>query len=196
MPIVRRRSVSAAAVCLVLLLAPHVARAAPCWPPPVLAPVVVPFRAPVCRWCAGHRGIEFGTSPGTVVTAVAAGTVTFSGTVAGTAYVVVRHADGTRVTYGELATRAVRAGSVVVAGMRIGTTVGHLYFGVRIGDGDTERYVDPAPYLGTWRGVVRLVPADGSAAPPSPTARVVCATPARAVAARPAPSRGIVNRRS
>ena len=34
--------------------------------------------------------------------AVASGEVTFSGTVAGTRYVVVRHADGLRVTYGNL----------------------------------------------------------------------------------------------
>ena len=74
-----------------------------CWLPPVDAPVVDPFRPPPCTWCAGNRGLEYGTPSGVAVRAVAAGEVTFSGTVAGERYVVVRHADGRRATYGGLA---------------------------------------------------------------------------------------------
>src|SRR5262245_2865597 len=66
----------------------------PCLNAPVRAPVIDPFRTPGCRWCAGNRGIEYGTTPGTLVRASAAGTVTFAGVVAGTRYVVVLHPSG------------------------------------------------------------------------------------------------------
>ena len=89
-----------------------------CWLPPVDAPVVDPFRPPPCAWCPGNRGLEYGTPAGTVVRAVAAGEVTFSGTVAGMRYVVVRHADGRRATYGGLASSPLHAGDVVAARQR------------------------------------------------------------------------------
>ena len=71
-----------------------------CFPPPVEATVAVAYREPACRYCAGHRGIDFDSRPGDSVRAVAAGEVTFAGSVAGTRYVVVAQADGLRATYG------------------------------------------------------------------------------------------------
>jgi murein DD-endopeptidase MepM/ murein hydrolase activator NlpD len=146
------------------------ALAGACWLPPVDAPVVDPFRPPPCTWCAGNRGIEYGTPSGADVRAVAAGEVTFSATVAGERYVVVRHADGRRTTYGGLASSSLRAGDAVAAGVIVGTTAGHLHFGLR--DGDT--YIDPAPFLGRLVGRPRLVPDDGTGARPAPPPRLRC----------------------
>jgi murein DD-endopeptidase MepM/ murein hydrolase activator NlpD len=151
-------------------LAPAVASAAGCWRPPVAAAIVDPFREPACRWCPGNRGIEYETRPGDAVHAVAAGRVTFSGRVAGSAYVVVEHGDGMRATYGNLSGRAFGVGDVVTAGSLVGHAAGRVHFGLRVGD----RYIDPAPFIGRLTGVVRLVPVDGSAAPPAGPPRVVC----------------------
>lgn len=186
---IHRLLAAVAALTLLAAAAALPASAAPCWSPPVVAPVTDPFREPACPWCPGNRGLEYGTAPGTPVSAVAAGVVTFSGSVAGTAYVVVRLADGLLVTYGGLAMRAVAAGDTVVRGMRVGTTAGRLHLGVRRG----ERYVDPGPLIGEWRGVVRLVPADGSAAAPAPTPRLACGVPALRPDAGTTWSRGFVN---
>ena len=100
----RRRVVSVTTIALVwlMLLQPTSAMASPCWQPPVSGTVVVPFRAPACWYCAGHRGIEYGVTRSTVVRAVAAGTVTYSGTITGVMYVVVRHANGWKITYAKL----------------------------------------------------------------------------------------------
>jgi murein DD-endopeptidase MepM/ murein hydrolase activator NlpD len=162
-------------VVLTVQFAAQPVRAAPCWRPPVAAPVSDPFREPSCRWCPGNRGIEYATRPGDVVTAVTAGHVTFSGSVAGRVYIVVRHADGTRATYGNLSDRLHAHDDVIAAGAVVGHAASAFHFGLRVGD----RYVDPAPYIGRVAGVVRLVPADGSAAPPAGPPRLVCgiATP-------------------
>src|SRR5688500_5962699 len=84
--------------------------ALPCFLPPVAAPVVDPFRAPDCPYCAGNRGLEYATHHGQPVLAADDGVVTFSGLVAGTRYVVVERDDGLRVTYGRLASAAVGEG--------------------------------------------------------------------------------------
>ncbi|NND74021.1 MAG: M23 family metallopeptidase [Ilumatobacter sp.] len=131
---------------------------APCWRAPVSATVVDPFRAPACRWCAGNRGIEYRTTPGRQVRTVAAGRVTFSGSVAGTRYVVVQIAGGWRLTYGRLASVSVRRGDTVAARTVVGTTGRRLFFGLRVGG----TYRDPARYLGQWVGRPRLVPLDGA----------------------------------
>jgi murein DD-endopeptidase MepM/ murein hydrolase activator NlpD len=141
---------------------------ASCWLAPVDAPVIDPFRAPACVWCPGNRGLEYGTAPGTTVRAVASGVVTYTGVVAGVGYVVVRHADGLRATYGGVSTDRFIVGQRVVARMVIGTTVATLHFGLRRG-GD---YLDPAPRIARLVHRARLVPVDGSAprplAPPVP----------------------------
>ncbi len=138
--------------------------AAACWAPPVVGVVVDPFRLPPCPYCAGNRGIEYEVAPRTRPISVAAGTVSFSGVVAGTRYVVLELADGRLVTYGRLAASHLRAGDRVRAGAPIGVASGPFYFGVRR-DGVP---IDPTLLLGVWRGVARLVPADGSAPNPAP----------------------------
>jgi murein DD-endopeptidase MepM/ murein hydrolase activator NlpD len=150
-----------------------------CLLPPVSAPVVDPFREPACQWCPGNRGIEYAVPAGTPVHAAAAGTVTFSGPVAGTFYLVVQHADGVRATYGQLAGSHLAVGDVVVAGATVGASAGGLHFGLRVGD----RYVDPAPFTGRLVERARLVPTDGSPPRPPPPPRLECP----ATANRPAP---------
>jgi murein DD-endopeptidase MepM/ murein hydrolase activator NlpD len=166
---------------LALLLRPgSVAIAGECWHPPVTAPVADPFREPACRWCPGNRGLEYATSGGELVRAVAAGRVTFSGTVAETAYVVVEHADGRRATYGNLADRLFAVGDLVAGGALVGRAAGPVHFGLREGD----RYVDPAPFIGRLLGIVRLVPEDGTASGPSPPPRLVCSPAPRSESPR------------
>jgi murein DD-endopeptidase MepM/ murein hydrolase activator NlpD len=144
--------------------------AAPCWPPPVEAAVVDPFRAPACRWCPGNRGVEYATLPGTAVRAVAAGRVTFVGDVAGRRYVVVRHPDGWRVTYGDLDKIRVERGSVVIARSVVGLSGARFHLGLR----DSAGYRDPTPYLGRLSHLARLVPLDGSLGPPPGEPRLRC----------------------
>lgn len=131
---------------------------AECWQPPVAGPVVDPFRAPACPWCPGNRGVEYSTRPGGLVRAVRSGTVTFSGAVADTIYVVVEHPDGVRATYGSLASTWVRRGDVVVARAIVGVSGRRVHFGLR----DGRRYLDPSPRLGRPTYPVRLVPLDGT----------------------------------
>jgi murein DD-endopeptidase MepM/ murein hydrolase activator NlpD len=128
--------------------------------PPVEAAIVDHFRPPPCRWCAGNRGIDYDTAPGTAVRASAPGVVTFAGRVGGDGFVVVGHADGLRTTYGYLDAITVPAGAYVGRGTVVGTTVGRLHFGVRRG----ATYLDPELLLAGWRMGARLVPTDG--APP------------------------------
>lgn len=141
-----------------------------CWLPPVHAPVVDAFRPPACVWCPGNRGIQYDTGPGVPVRAVASGTVTFSGKVAGVGYVVVRHVDGRRATYGGVIGRPHGAGAVVIARAPVGITHRDLHFGLRDGD----HYVDPAPHLGRPTYRARLVPLDGFPARPAPPPRPRC----------------------
>jgi septal ring factor EnvC (AmiA/AmiB activator) len=141
-----------------------------CLPPPVTAPVIDPFRAPACAQCAGNRGLEYATPPGTRVTAVAAGVVSFDGVVAGIRYVVVLQGNGMRATYGRLASATVALGSVVSAGTVVGTSTDGLYFGLREG----ETYIDPAPLLGTWHVRPWLVPVDGTPGRAAPPGRLEC----------------------
>lgn len=143
---------------------------AACLRPPVEAPVVDGFRDPACPWCPGNRGLEYAVAPGRPVHAAAAGTVTFSGSVAGTFYVVIAHADGLRATYGRLAGSGLAMGDRVSVGAEVGRSAGGLYFGLRRGD----VYVDPAPLLGRLVDRWRLIPTDGTAARPAPPPRLRC----------------------
>jgi murein DD-endopeptidase MepM/ murein hydrolase activator NlpD len=103
----------------------------------------------VGRYEAGHRGVDLATTAGAPVVAVAAGSVTFAGPVAGRPVVVVLHPDGLRTTY-EPVDPAVTAGADVQPGQQLGTvsTPAHcaadcLHLGLR--DGDV--YLDPLPHL-------------------------------------------------
>jgi septal ring factor EnvC (AmiA/AmiB activator) len=151
------------------MLLPVVA-ALPCLLPPVTAPVVDPYREPACPYCAGNRGIEYATHAGQPVLAAEDGVVTFAGSVAGTRYVVVEHADGLRVTYGRLAAIGVAEGARVRRGQPIGAASEQFFLGVRRG----EDYLDPASMLGTWRRHVRLVPLDGTPPRPGRPPALVC----------------------
>lgn len=127
----------------------------------------------VGRYAAGHRGVDLAGEVGQSVAAGAAGTVSFAGTVAGTATVSVDHGNGWRTTY-QPVRAAVSAGTVVAAGEVIGTLLaGHcpracLHWGLT----DGADYADPLGYLET--PVVALLP--HGASPPTP--RII--EPARA----------------
>jgi len=175
-----RRALCAVVVVLAATLVASPATAGPCWQPPVDGLISDPFRAPPCPYCAGNRGIEYRVAPNSIVRAVASGTVSWAGSIAGTRYVVVRHVNGWRTTYGRLASMSLSSGDAVLAGSRIGETTSEFYFGLRQGD----RYVDPAPYLGHLRGRPRLVPIDGRAARPSPPPRWRCVVGVAAGSAR------------
>lgn len=154
------------------LFAPsHAVAATPCWVPPVVAGRIVDeFRQPPCPFCAGNRGLEYRVRARADVSAVASGVVTWAGDVAGTRYVVVRHGNGWRVTYGRLAATSLRRGDRIVRGTLVGTVSGSFYFGLRVG----ESYRDPAPHLGRLVGRPRLVPIDGSRPHRPPSPRLQC----------------------
>ncbi|GAA1488579.1 murein hydrolase activator EnvC family protein [Brachybacterium sacelli] len=133
------------------------------WPVPSPHPVIHPFDPPEDPYGPGHRGIDVGVpGAGTAVHAVEAGTVRFSGTVAGRGVVSVLHADGLISTYEPVAgslekgTR-VRAGEVL--GKIAGPGASHceeqvcLHLGARRAQG----YVDPQVLLGA-RGPSVLLP--------------------------------------
>ena len=110
----------------------------PLAPPP---PLIRPFDPPEAPWLPGHRGIDLGATPGQPVLAVAAGTVTYAGEVAGVGVVTVDHGD-LRSTYQPVVAQ-VQAGQHVEAGTVLGAvvTVGShclpascLHLGARRGD--------------------------------------------------------------
>ena len=70
--------------------------AAAVYSPPVVAPVIDPFRAPTGPYGPGNRGLEYATRAGAPVTAIGAGRVAFAGQVAGRLVVSVEHPDGLR----------------------------------------------------------------------------------------------------
>ncbi len=152
-----------------------VAARMPCWTPPVSGTIVDEFRPPACPWCPGNRGLEYRTRPGSAVRAVESGTVTFSGVVAGTRYVVVAGAGDRLVTYGRLAASPIRHGAPVVRGALVGRSGTGFYFGVRL----HGEYIDPAPMLGELVGRRRLIPIDGAAPRPAPPATLRCGPPTR-----------------
>lgn len=158
---------------LVLLgvAAPVPAGASPAVPPrfaPWAAPlggvldVAHPFERPPGPYAAGHRGVDLGGVPGSVVLAAGNGVVVFAGTVAGRPVVSIDHAGGLRTTY-EPVDPTVAAGQAVARGSPIGVLLaGHaacpreacLHWGLRRG----ETYLDPMRLLHPVR--VRLLPFD------------------------------------
>ena len=122
--------------------------------PPVDAPVADPYRPPQNPYGPGNRGVEYDTEPGDVVRAAAAGTVVFSGAVAGSLYVTLDHGGGVVSTYSYLQRISVRAGADVARGQVIAIAGERLHFSVRV-DGS---YADPAGFVGVRRVRVRLVP--------------------------------------
>lgn len=156
---------------LAFVVASQPAGAAPCWLAPVAGTVSDPFREPPCPYCAGNRGIEYDVGK-VAVRAVAGGVVTWSGSVAGTRYLVVRHANRWRATYGQLVSSPLSAGDRVVARMSVGVASGSFYFGLRV----EETYIDPAKFIGRLVGRPRLVPVDGTQRRDPPSPRLRCMT--------------------
>lgn len=81
--------------------------------------MVRPFIPPASRWGAGHRGVDLAGDVGQPVHAVAAGTVSHVGVIAGRGTVSVLHASGIRSTY-EPVDPSVRIGQVVARGGALG----------------------------------------------------------------------------
>jgi murein DD-endopeptidase MepM/ murein hydrolase activator NlpD len=141
------------------------APAAPRVPPlrlPVRGPVVRGFEEPAGPFGPGHRGVDVRAPVGTPVAAPAAGTVTFAGRVAGSAWVSLQVAPGVMVTVGPLRRPAVAAGGRVAALAPVGRlAAGHggaVHLRLRV-DG---AYVDPLPWL-VDRPRPRLVPLPATA---------------------------------
>jgi murein DD-endopeptidase MepM/ murein hydrolase activator NlpD len=152
---------------------------------PPVAPlrVIRPFQPPPTPYAAGHRGVDLATHVGQQVLAAGAGTVRFSGPVAGRGVIVIAHPDGVLTEY-EPVRPAVAAGAVVRIGQVIGHVLGKhgawpagacLHWGARRGG----HYFDPLSLLRAL-GVVRLVPlhgpvpglphfASGARSPPPPS---------------------------
>jgi murein DD-endopeptidase MepM/ murein hydrolase activator NlpD len=115
-------------------------------------PVVRPFEPPPTPYAAGHLGVDFAAAPGSPIRAVAPGVVTFAGDVAGARHVVVRLADGRRVSYSFVERVLVRPGDRVGEGAVLATSGGRgphhdgsvWHLGLRVGD----RYVDPMVLFG------------------------------------------------
>ncbi len=112
---------------------------------------------------AGHRGIDLPAAAGDTVRAVAAGQVTFSGTVAGVGVVTVTHGSE-RSTYQPVVSRKVRKGDAVERGQALGRldspgshcATACLHLGRLVG----EQYLDPRERL-TGGHRFRLVDPDG-----------------------------------
>ncbi|HJV08855.1 MAG TPA: peptidoglycan DD-metalloendopeptidase family protein [Acidimicrobiales bacterium] len=153
----RRLALVLATLVALVAASPARAAAAPAavtYRPPVDAPIVDPFRPADPNWTAGNRGLEYATTPGTLVGAAAAGEVVFAGPVGDGLHVVVLHDDGLRTSYSFLALVAVKRGDRVVQGQTVGTTQDRFHFGVRAG----EAYLDPALLFGGGPPQVYLVP--------------------------------------
>ena len=149
-----------------------------CLVAPVSGPIVEPFVAPACPYCAGNRAIEFATTVDEVVRAPIGGIVHFAGTVAGRRYLTVR-TDVDLVTVGGIGAfgpGVVRGGRVrqgqVVATARGPEDPVSLS---RRALADPSVHLDPTPSLGRLVGRgprSRLVPQDGTTRRPAP--RAVC----------------------
>jgi murein DD-endopeptidase MepM/ murein hydrolase activator NlpD len=95
------------------------------WVWPLDEPVVVvrAFDPPALPWLRGHRGVDLAGGVGARVRAAGAGVVVYAGVLAGRGVVSIDHAGGLRTTY-EPVTAAVKAGSQVVVGQRLGALEG------------------------------------------------------------------------
>lgn len=130
------------------------------WPLDPQPRVVHPFEAPPEPWAAGHRGVDLAGSEGQSVRAAGAGTVSFSGVIAGRGVVAIQHADGRRTTYEPVEDRDPK-GTVEGPGDMIGSlaTGGHcgptpcLHWGLLVGK---DAYRDPLTLVQHRR--VRLLP--------------------------------------
>ena len=140
------------------------------WPLDPRPEVVTPFDPPDAPYGAGHRGVDLAGRPGQPVHAVAGGTVTFAGRLAGRGVVVVDH-GGLRSTY-EPVTSRVSVGDVVATGQLLGTLTSDLSHCLpstclHLGAKTASGYLDPLDLLGG--GPIRLKPLDGDGEPTTVT---------------------------
>lgn len=125
------------------------------WPLPGMPEVVKHLDLPDQPWLPGHRGIDLAGLITAPVLAVEAGTVTYSGSIAGVGIVSVTHDSGIRSTYQPVTDRITR-GARVRAGDQIGSLGGFgshclvracLHLGAVRGERD---YLDPLLFLHAW----------------------------------------------
>ncbi|MFM7718306.1 MAG: murein hydrolase activator EnvC family protein [Actinomycetota bacterium] len=147
-----------------VVAAPTAAHAAGSWSWPVVGPVIRAYDPPDTPYGAGHRGVDIACARGAAIRAVAAGTVSFAGSVGGQRYVTVDHGGGLQSTYSWVAQTLVRKGQVVAVGASVatcgeghpGSTTPHVHLGAR----SSGVYLDPLPLLGPidLSGFLRLAP--------------------------------------
>ena len=125
--------------------------------PPVLAPVVDPFRPPAHIGGSGNRGLEYGNTEGTIVAASASGSVVFAGPVAGRRVITIAHRDGLETTYTGLLEIFVAEGQWVNQHSAIAVAGPRFHFGALVG----SHYLDPQILLDA-----SLVPARPRLVPP------------------------------
>ena len=122
------------------------------WQHPVDAPIVDHFRPPGNRYGPGNRGLEYGTTVGQTIAAVAPGEVVFAGQVGDEKFVVVAHSPTLRSTYAYVLDIVVAVGDRVVGGQRLATAKPGFHLTARV----RGLYVDPMLFLAQeWS--VRLV---------------------------------------
>ncbi len=122
------------------------------WIQPVEADVADPFRPPEGNYSAGNRGIEYATTGGETVVAVAAGTVGFVGVVGNQRFVVVNHDAGLRSTYAYVEQALVTRGQQVEAGDEVAVAGPGFHLTARLGD----IYIDPMLLVSGVRPTPRL----------------------------------------
>lgn len=131
------------------------------WPLPGQRRVVKHFDPPGQPWLRGHRGIDLAGITTSRVLAVADGTVTYSGRIAGVGIVSVTHDSGIRSTYQPVTDRVSRGEHVRVGDQLglLGDLGSHcllrtcLHLGAVWGKRD---YVDPLLFLQPWE--ISLLP--------------------------------------
>lgn len=133
------------------------------WPLQPQPQVTRRFDPPDAPWGSGHRGVDLLGSPGQVVHAALAGTVSYAGSIAGKPVVAIDHGE-VRTTYEPVVT-TVRVGDMVTAGAPIGrltTPSSHcwphscLHWGL-IRNTD-HVYLDPLTMIGGGPKPIRLLP--------------------------------------
>ena len=115
------------------------------WPLPPVPEVVRSFDPPAERWLSGHRGVDLAGSPGDIVSAPAAGIVSFVGRIVDRPVIVIDHGSGLLTSF-EPVRSTLGVGAIVGIGDEIGmiATGAHcdarcLHWGLRL-DG---QYIDP-----------------------------------------------------
>lgn len=118
------------------------------------------YDPPAQKWLRGHRGVDLSATVGSPILAAGAGTVAFSGTVAGTPTISLDHPDGIRTTY-QPVYASVAEGESVEEGQPIGI-LAHpvdqwpgLHWGARLTE-DSNAYLNPLSLLS--QPTIRLKP--------------------------------------